>query len=345
MWEGKKTLGNGSSHHAPCLADGMLHALVRGACLLETIHVNLLSRSQISQLYGEDGGWGQPIWERWPSNAADGSALRNATATYLGRLVPLARAVRLDENGHAMVLANGFRFPAYPEWREPTATVVVRKRSGQPQRVLLRASLDRAPWRELHSLTVKAISQESNGGPLTLRENVSADHPFDLWVGGLVADQAKPLDTVESLFHIPATMLTDPAQRTYEAGVKHAESIEFRLRRAISGYHRELGNNLDSVEMRDRRRQIQDKATLHFWTDVECHVDGLLAVVADPAVLGLDCAWYKTVWGQAVWRAVLDAYDFACPRETARQIRAHALGQKVLVTAPDVKEAKEEARP
>jgi len=343
LWGGMETLGRGSSLHAPCIAAGMLHTLVRGGCLLETIRFNLLSRSQITQLYGEDR-WGQPVWERLPDNAADGDVLRNATATHLGRLIPLARAVRLDESGLTMILANGLAFPTYPEWREPTATVVVRHIKDQPTRILLRASLGRAPWRELHSLTVKAISQTSNGGPLTLRENVSDDQPFDLWVGGLVADQAKLLDTVESVFHVPAAMLTDSVQRTYEAGVKHTASIEFRLRRAISAYHGEVGDNLNKAEMHDRRKRVQDKATSQFWTDVERHVSDLLAVVADPATLGLDNAWHKTAWGQATWRAVLAAYDSACPRGTARQIRAHALGRKTLFAAPDGRNTKQEVK-
>lgn len=342
-WGGKETLGEGSSNHAPCLADGMLHALVRGGRLLETIYFNLLSHSQVTQLYGPNR-WGQPVWERWPDNAVDANAIHNATATYVGRLVPFARAVRLDENGHIMILANGLAFPTYPEWREPTATVVVRHIKDQPTRILLRASLGRAPWRELHSLTVKAISQTSNGGPLTLRENVSDDQPFDLWVGGLVADQAKLLDTVESVFHVPAAMLTDSVQRTYEAGVKHAASIEFRLRRAVSAYHGEVGDNLNKAEMHDRRKRVQDKATSQFWTDVECHVSDLLAVVADPATLGLDNTWHKTAWGQATWSAVLAAYDSACPRGTARQIRAHALGRKTLFAAPDGRNTKQEVK-
>ena len=30
LWNGRETSGKGSSKHAPCLAGGMLHALVRG---------------------------------------------------------------------------------------------------------------------------------------------------------------------------------------------------------------------------------------------------------------------------------------------------------------------------
>lgn len=329
LWSEKETLGKGSSDHAPCIAGSMLHAVIRGLNLLETLRLNLLSKRQVEQLFGKKR-WGQPVWEVPPRDCADAKAVDNATGTYLGRLVPLSRAIQLHHDSPTMILANGLKFM---EWRESTATVVARTIKDQPQRVVLRASLDRSPWRELHSLTVKTISQNTNGGPLAL-QNISGDQPFDLWVGGLVADQAKLLDTLESVFHVPAAMLTDPGQQIYEDGVGLAQDLEFRLRRAVSIYHKELGDNLDRAEMREQRRRVQSKATFQYWTDAERCVSDLLAVVENPTVLGLDKAWHKTDWGKATWRAALAAFDRACPYETARQIRAYALGRQALFATP-----------
>lgn len=336
-WSGYPKVKPGQSGHAPCIAASMLHALIRGQDLLETIHLNMLSKAQVAHLYG-NARWGRPLWESPPGDPTDDDAVHNATATYLGRLVPLARAVRLDENLRTMILANGLKFN---EWRESTATVVVRTVKGQPGRTVLRASLDKAAWRELHSLTVKAVSQTSNGGPLAL-QNLSGDQPFDLWVGGLVADQAKLLDTLESVFHVPAAMLTEPSQRAYEEGVAFSKAMEFRLRRAVSAYHKELGDDLDRAEVRDRRRQVQDKAMTQYWTDAERYVNKLLAVAENPALLGLDGAWQKTDWGRGIWRAALAAYDHACSHETARQIRAYALGRRALVAVPAAQQPRKE---
>jgi CRISPR system Cascade subunit CasA len=226
-------------------------------------------------------------------------------------------------------LANGLEYPTYEQWREPSCTITIRARKGQAERFVLRASLERAPWRELHSLAVMQISRETNGGPVALR-NLSGNEPFDLWVGGLVADKAKLLDTVEAVFHVPTDMLTDTGQRTYEDGVKHAGDVEFRLRRAVSVYHKELGNNLDRAEMREQRQRVQSKATSQFWTDVERDVQRLLDVVADPASLRDDNRWPRTVWGNAVWRATQRAFDAACPHNTPRQMRAFALARHEL---------------
>ncbi len=103
--------------------------------------------------------------------------------------------------------------------------------------------------------------------------------------------------------------------------------------RAVSVYHGELGDNLDRPELKKRRQQIQSNAIAQFWTDVEGSVPRLLEIAADPSSLGLNEEWHKTAWGQSVWRAARDAYERACPHETTRQIRAYALGLRVLAGA------------
>jgi len=334
LWGGQETAGKGSSDHAPCLAGGILHALLRGDNLLDTLHRNLMSKRQAEQFFGEDL-WGRAVWEQMPDRLADAGAVRNASRTYLGRLVPLTRTILLAGDCRSLILANGLEYGSYAEsgWREPTATIVTRTVKGQATRVVLPASLEKAVWRKLHALTVKAVSQDTNGGPATLQK-VSDERAFDIWVGGLVAKKAKPVDTTESVLHIPAAMLTATGQKTYEKGVHVAETAAFRLRRAVTLYHNELGDKLDRPEMKNRRKQIEGNATEQFWTDVEHALPRLLEVAAAPETLGLKTEWHKTAWGQAVWRASRAAYEHACPRETPRQMRAYALGLNALFAAP-----------
>lgn len=333
LWNGKETLGKGSSEHAPCLAGGMLHALLRGENLLATLHKNLMTKLQAEQFFGRDS-WGSPVWESMPQRLDDAGAVRNANRAYLGRLVPLTRAIRLADDGRSLLLANGLEYGSYTDgWREPSATIVTRPVRGQPARVVLRASVEKAVWRELHALTVKAVGQ-SPGGPAAL-QNVSHDEAaFDLWVGGLVADKAKLVDTTESVFHIPAAMLQDTSQMVYERGVQLANTWEDKVGRAVSVYHKVLGDDLDRREMKSRRRQIQSKAAAQFWTDIEFAVPYLLEVAAAPESLELKSAWWNTAWGQEVRRAARAAYDHACPHETPRQIRAYALGLTKFFAAP-----------
>jgi len=259
--------------------------------------------------------------------------MRNANRTYLGRLVPLARAICLSDDGQHLILANGLKYPSYDDgWREPSATIKVAK--GQSKREVLRASVEKAVWRELHALTVKAVGQQP-GGPAALQNISDTEEAFDLWVGGLVPARGKPgklVDTIESVFHIPAAMLT--SQRVYEEGVRYAESMEFRLKSAVRTYHKELGDNLDRPKMKNRRLQVQRNAATQYWTDVEQAVQRLLEVAAAPAPLGLKHTWRDTEWGQSVRRAARMAYERACPHETTRQIRAYAISLKVFLTTP-----------
>ena len=171
VWNGAPTLGGGSSDHAPCVAGGMLHALLRGDTLLDSIQRNLMTKRQAERFFGRNS-WGKPVWEMMPDEPSDGAAGHNANRSYLGRLVPLTRAVWLADDGRSLVLANGLEYAPYPSWREPSATIVTREIKGQPERQLVRASVEKAAWRELHALTVKAVGPTSSGGPAAL-ENVS----------------------------------------------------------------------------------------------------------------------------------------------------------------------------
>jgi CRISPR system Cascade subunit CasA len=331
LWNGNETAGKGSSDHAPCLAGGMLHALLRGDHLLTTLHKNLMTKRQAERFFGP-GSWGRPVWESMPQRHADAEAVRNANRTYLGRLVPLTRVIWVADDCRSLILANGLEYPSYVDgWREPSATIVTRTVKGQPTRVVLPASLDKAPWRELHALTVKGVGQNP-GGPAALQNISDDEEAFDLWVGGLVANKAKPVDTTESVFRVPAAMLEQTGQMAYEQGVGYAEKTEFSLRRAVSTYHKELGDNLDRPEMRNRRRQIQSNAAVQFWTAIDSDVAHLLEVAAAPGILGLNADWRKTAWGKSVCLAARDSYERACPHATPRHIRAYALGLKTLFT-------------
>ena len=341
LWNGTPTLGwnsypeakPGKSSHAPCLSGNLLHSYLRGSNLLDSLHSNLVAKEQVGKFCGPDA-WGMPIWERMPSSAVDEGAARNASHSYLGRLVPLSRAIRLTADRQTMTLANGLEYPAYPEWREASATIVTRPRKNQPTRVTLAASADRGVWRELNALTVLGVGRDSVGGPVALR-NVADEVAFDLWVGGLIAKgNGKLVDTTESVFHVPAAMLTDGGQRLYEDGVRLAGDWARRLRWAIFVYHQKRADNAEHAVVPEQCGRMQGNAEAQFWTDIEQDVALLLEVVAAPESLGLPAEWHRTPWGRSVRRAAQAAYESACPHETPRQIRAYVLGRRALFAAP-----------
>ena len=310
-WNGADTPGKGSSNHAPCIPSGMLHTLLHGARLLDSLHVNLLNKEEVAGMLG--GGWGKPVWEMPVNSAGDKAAITNATTTYLGRLVPLSRAVRLDPSGQGMILANGLDYPLYPIFREPAATVVPRKEGPG----ILGVSLGRSIWRQLSAITVKRrFGGDQLSGPLALK-NLDDDRGATLWIGALATDKAKIEDVVEASYDVPAGMFRDAGRKLYEEGIALADAWQDAMWKSIKDYAATL--KLEPPPY-DRGRQ-------HFWTLIEQHVPTLLGLAGDPENAG-DLA--ASVWGKEVKRAAHVAYDFACPHQSPRQIEAFAIGHRRL---------------
>lgn len=328
-WGDTDTPGGGSSNHAPCLQNSMVHAYIRGSSLLQTIHRNLLSKEFVERVYGP-GRWGQPVWERMPASFEDTHAIRNATTTYLGRLVPLSRAILLDEDGIHVILGNGLAYPAFGSeggFRDAAATVVMRNNKGKQEHGILSLNLDKALWRELHSLSVKRHTEQGVGGPLAL-ENLDENSAFDLWAGGLAADQAKPLDLIESAFHLPAGMLLDTGQQVYQQGVGLAEKVEQALKQALEKYGQELSareKRGPSINLASLRSSAQG----FFWTAAEPAVPQLLKVAEQPAILS-EKDWAGTEWGNHLRSSAILALQTVCPRSSARQLRAFVAADNLL---------------
>jgi len=328
-WRGQPTPGNGSSSHAPCLPGSMIHAYIRGQNLLDTVHRNLLNKELVKRIYGGDR-WGRPVWEWMPENFVDSKAVENATETYLGRLVPLSRSIWIEADLVRMILANGLNYPAFGSeggMREAAATVTVATSKGNQEHRVLGLNIEKAIWRELHSLVVKRHSDQGVGGPLAL-ENMDDNTALDLWTGGLATDQAKPLDLIESVFHIPPGMLCDIGTMTYERGVRLADGVAAALDRALSRYavglseDREKGPRVQLPSLRSKARSL-------FWTAVERAVPSLLEA-AGQAQRVAESGWWETAWGKELRRAVREALQVSCPRFTLRQLRAYVGAEAVL---------------
>ena len=321
-WNGTAT--RRSAGAAVCIASSPLHAFIRKPGLLETVHANLLTKETFKEHAGRDGVWGQPVWHRMPARPGD---LPETTRSYLGRLVPVARAVWLNDDKSTATLGEALVYPAFDEiYPEPSMTIVAKN----DKRVGLRADPSRAIWRQLAAITTLRRA-EGLGGPVALR-NVLDSEAFDLWAGALVTHPmqiAKLVDTVESTFHrVPVTLTQGMGHLVYETGVTHAERLSSRLNRAVASYRRVLKDEIDRGEGRKRGLNLKAKAALHYWTAAENLVPQLLHLVSNPPPI--EHARYQfadTAWGKALFKAALDAYDLACPHATPRQMQAYVLGR------------------
>lgn len=320
-WNGKDTPGRGSGNHAPCVPSSMVHTLLIGDCLLETVRLNLLTHEIIADT--PPGRLGVPIWEKIPNGADDREAVDNATFTYLGRLVPLARCIRLQPDGTSLILANGLDFPLFPAFREATATIIQKK----DELGLLPASTGRSLWRQLGPISVRRRSvRDPVSGPLALTHELRAAE-VGLWIGALITDKAKIEDVAEGFHKIPRSMLDTPGRIAFEGGVRHAEEAESGLIQAVKHFAGELKMGSPPY---DRARQ-------QFWTRVEQHLPALFDIARN---MTPSEELSRSEWGRRVRAAVLDAYRQVCPCLTPRQIQAYAIGLRRLSLSASSKTSK-----
>lgn len=313
-WAGKQTLpSNGTSEHAPCLESSPVHLLIRGKTLLQTIHFNLLSKSQIGLL--PSSTWGTPIWDAFPQEQTDENAIKTV-GTFLGRLVPLSRAIQMEAAQSKMTLVNGLSYPKLPAGREPMLTVVL-KGTGANQKIgYVNLNLSRHIWRELGSLlSLRADAFE--GGAMALRNLVghfSEDELVDIWTGGLVADKGKILDTTEWNFTLPVSLLGEAPLKKYSDGVAVANDGEFTLKKATQSY---------AKAMKAESGGFSRRATNHYWSTLDSNYQELVEIASDQD-RDLDG------WRKLLYRTLCTAFDLACPHETPRQIQAYAQAKKLL---------------
>jgi len=306
-----------NSTHAPCLQNSPLFTILRGPNLLFDIHLNLIAKDRLKAATLE---FGRPVWELDDLPSPDRDEANQLTRTYLGRLVPLARAVRIHTDCIRCIIADGYRYPQLPEGRDPMATVVPSRRiRGEQEYRYLSFSLNRHPWRDLHAVLTLAPG-DALGGPLALahikQNQEDQSDTVTLWVGGLAAEQAKLLDCAEWIFSVPRVLLDSRSLEVYRQGVEHAEIWENKLRDAIKAYCGQL--KMEEIE----KKSHTERAVLAFWGTL----DNKFWELMDLATEARD----PSPWQERCRKTALLAYRATCPTETPRQLEAHMEGYRML---------------
>lgn len=302
----------------PCVVSNMLHTLAIGASLRQTLIKNCLTQEVIED--SSPYGCGTPLWELSSDND-DFETI--ATLSYLGRLVPRHRDIHLSEDGTQFYLSKkAIQYPEFEIFREPSATVTIAEKQGKKSRYLLSAKLDKAIWRDLHLITVvKNNTIEEAYAPLCLQSHaVDAAEEPTLWVGALVTKQAKIIDVVESSLTVPPTMFLEDGRTIYQKGLEYAERISKQLYTAVKQYGKELKHDNPPVEAAKR----------HYWNALDREVRTLLDLVRHPESRKDSFGEGNDPWTQAVRSSAIAAYEFACPRQTPRQLKAYAEGLRTL---------------
>lgn len=331
----KKVNGPVKSSDAPCVPSSMVHALLRGSTLFETIHLNLLTFDDICRHYGKQS-IGKPVWEKMPVSFSDSKNIQNATETFLGRLVPMTRVIKLHSSGSRMLLGDGFSYRSFADGfpPEPTATVLRKDGDGKEERVLLSYQSPKALWRQLGAIMVKRKAGEL-GGPLPLQSIRDAERS-DLVACALARKKATIVDTSESVFHISRKLRSAEGTSTYDREVKHAENLESKLGWAVETYRQEIDHGWEGrlksagASKGELKAKLRSTANSYYWTAVEKNLSMLFAHIE--AIETQDAIPTRDAWRKMLFKNALDAYQTACGQETPRQMRAFAKGRKRLTT-------------
>lgn len=335
-WGGKTT--GRSSCDGPCASASMFHTFLRRAFLLDSLHANLLSEEELPAYRALGGDWqGRPLWERFPRDPDDNAAVANATRTFLGRMVPLTRAVLLSASGADMLLGDGLSFPAFTSPQRPfppevTATVILTgKKDG---RMLLGVQPGKAVWRQLAALTVRRHG-DGLGGCAALA-HCHEEQGSDLVVCGLARDQADIVDAVESVFHVPGAMFVTEGHEVYAAEVARAEALAGTLGFAVEKFRRLVDGGwqgrlkVAGPKKGEELARLKAQALRLYWTAVETALPLLWAMVRTCGSAAFREA--QLAWSAHLGRSAMEAYGRACGKDTERQMRAHVTGRGLLAS-------------
>lgn len=325
----KKGNGPVKSADGPCVPSSMVHAHLRGQNLMSTIHLNLPTYEDVQSSYADHG---RPVWELMPHSLSDSEKITNATMTYLGRLVPLTRLIKLHSSGTRILLGDGFPYPSFLSGfpQEPSATVIVR----QNQYTLLSYQPSKALWRELAAIVVKRKVGQP-GGPISINA-IQEGKECDLVVSALARDKATIVDTAESVFRIPANLTTSAGTASYDDEVKMAENLARSLGWALEEYRTEIDGGWEGrlkgagPSKGELKAKLHSTATIHYWTNVEKNLTLLMAHIG---AIGTDDAIpSRDIWRKMLFATACEAYRIACGQDIPRQMKAFAKGWQKLTS-------------
>jgi CRISPR system Cascade subunit CasA len=351
-WNGVPTGKDKSSQHSVGARKSAVHGFLLGDSLIDTVHANLITKETFAAIATSSGQWGYPVWEKPPANLKDVASC----SSYLGRQVPFARAIWILEGCKDAWIANGLTYDFFPEGlRDPSITVVLQDDAP----VALRARSDKALWRELHSIASYRGANQNASGPITLKNGFLLTQERRLWTGALLTtkdNDAKVIDCIESVFHLPTQFLEDAdaalgdhplkspgPNQTYRRGVEFADHWAGKLQWAVHVYHQRLNDDFSRKQNSGRGKKVKNHAAMRFWTTLEQRAEPVLlhdVALNSSKYWRAEGDWMaRSPWGWEVWKAAHDAYDFACPHGSPRQLRAYAAGLAVLTGVNRAKSA------
>lgn len=296
---------------------GLLHTLLQGDCLRQSLWLNLLSQDQITRNLRFPGGLGIAPWEQMPGGEDDAVA-RSLKQSVIGRLIPLCRFCLLTEEG--LHYSEGIAHPNYKDGVcDPTAAV---NWSGKEPKALW-ANPSKRPWRELTALLGFLSQQQSTGFDCwqlaaCVARAAESSESFGIWSAGLSvssnAGEQFPKgddDFVESLLFLQSSALGESWFIQLQTEMLALNGLAKSLYGRVQAYFKaQLADGGD----------LAPQATQLFWQLCERDFQTLLfqCDISD------ECTRQRRRLRRQFVRYVQQAYDRYCPKDTARQLDAWA---------------------
>lgn len=331
----------------PGRSAGYLHSHLLGNSVQKTLHQNLLTNENISNLEYFSIGVGIPPWEQMPAGELCQIA-KNIKNSYFGCLVPLCRFIYFCDDSK-ICNTDGILFDRGSKQapkRSPDPTITF-----DPMLNVDRAKGDKItfsdpnkrPWRELVSLLSFLSDPYSQKNclqhKLCISRVSSSYNEFSIWAGGMnfsnKAGEQFPRgndDFVESSVTLKSEWIKGTKGNEWygiiEEELKRLESFEKEMKDAVYSYHcREIKKDAKQKKIKgkkDKRANALEGSASHlYWQLCERKFQELVEVCGIGELEERKSA-LKKMHQYFANNCVLKTYDTVCPKETARQLDAWA---------------------
>ena len=322
FWSSKETSVSVSA--APCREKSMLHTMILGEHLLKTIWLNLITKDMSNKL--PQNKRGRPFWEleNLSRSQVEGKGFEK---TLLGRLVPLSRVIKLTHGERLCMLGEGLKYDSLPLAREVMGTTILKKDAkGIETESYVSASTSKQPWRDLQAI----LNKSNRCGTLIMQHlnSIPNQEYFMIWCGGLVADQAKDEAVVEWSAKLSTGLLDDRVLESYQNGIEFADQVARRLNQAAEIYAGEC-KGFDPKKKNFKERQNLTSAYAipaerWYWNELSIRQPMLVDIAEENDNRKM------SDWRELVRTMAREAYEYACPKMTGRQIMAYVKGLETL---------------
>jgi CRISPR system Cascade subunit CasA len=292
---------------------GFLHSFLQGQNVLETLWLNIFTKSQVASMDVYSQGVGTAPWEVMPTSE-DCVVATALKFSLMGRLLPISRFCLFTENG--LHYSEGILHPDYKGGGvDPSVSI---NYGGKVPRVLW-ADPDKRPWRMLTSM-LAFFSRSSGDGfdcpqlRLNMARAVSHTKTIGVWSGGLrVSNNAGEQyvtgfnDFVESIIWLNCGWLGEIWFANLQQEMEELNNLSKIVYRATMGYFK--NQNMDGKGLAARAGGV-------FWEQCNGHFQALVNACYNTD----DAHNMRKIFA----RIACVSYDTYCLNDTARQMDSWA---------------------